>query len=858
MEYKYQIYTVILLILISFICIDTVSARYPTSLGPNNGISDTDTVFRGEQFLDFSALNKGALLPDSFEQTGPGQTGVFSTPGGTGTVPSGVPTGRYYPHYSDGTTSTTKWILVQDLSIGPIGIYTYNTDIVPASLPQQPSAIAKTTDIAFVIRSADIDGANLTGNWYKYTLARDTVTTSNIINTNGNSVDLSSLTADPRTQPVPGPTAPIFSLIDQSIVSSQTGDVPMTVTFTTQNLNGLVVTSVYPFTASLFSPALALSSTEVAQGKYVDLTITGVPYTSYNISITGSGITPTGSATAPRFESGAWDTKINEQMISIHTEWQGTKTVQIYVPDGAIENVYTVTLTDASGIKVTKQFSVDSGTISVTFDEPISDIKSGTYAIGDIIHLSGNVPGATKPVPVYLYVTGPNLPQNGAMLDSPRTQVVDGNPATFTVTQYSVIMGEWSYSWDTAGLADGTYTVHVNLNPYGYLSSRFPGDPGTDAKGNVPPSHDFPLSEPSLGVSMANSGIFSKGDILYGRWLSRGSAEEIRWYIFGTNFKYADRMDHLSAGMTTGGEPYESDKGTPYNEYGFTYGRPFTQALSPGQYYMVCTSPGPNKVFETTASAFKTTHFTINSTSGVNANINELQGSDAANALIEMIKSPNSDDLYVRAQILIEEPWIRINLPDQIPVGEELKILGSTNLAASDTAPDGSKTTDALSLSIYRMDMDLGSTKSNTAMIIPVDETIPSKSNKYAGYNAFKYDEIDTSTWYPGSYLVTITSKDTGYKQSSSFELTADRSSSYEYNSKSQTDPSLSEKARQTVTNTPVITPTPTPQASYYSGNEKYDTGNKQQSGVTTAIPVLITLIFVLVLIVAVAKFRRV
>jgi len=344
---------------------------------------------------------------------------------------------------------------------------------------------------------------------------------------------------------------------------------------------------------------------------------------------------------------------------------------------------------------------------------------------------------------------------------------------------------------------------------------------------------------------------------MYGRWLSRGSAPEIRWYIFGTNFKYADRMDHLSAGMTAGGDPYDSDTGTPYNEYGFTYNRAFTQALSPGQYYLVCTSPGPNKVFETTASAFKTTHFTINSTSGVNANINDLQGSDAANALIEMIKSPNSDDLYVRTQIIIEDPWIRMNLQDQITVGDELKILGTTNLAYSDTAPDGSKTTDTLSLTIYRMDMDLDSTKSNTAMIIPSDTTIPSKSNSYAGYNAFKYDEIDTSTWYPGSYLVTITSKDTGYKQSSSFELTPDPYSSKEYTSKSRADSSLTEKARPAVTNTPVITPAPTPSASYYSA-EKTDTGNTRQSGVTTAIPVLITLIFVLVLIVAVVKIRRV
>ncbi len=857
MKYQYQICTVILLILICIICINPASARYPIPSGPNGGISNTDTVFRGEQFLDFSALDKGGLLPDSFEQTGTGQTGVFSTPGGIGTVPAGTPTGRYYPHYSDGTTSTTKWILVQDLSIGPIGIYTYNTDIVPASLPQQPSAIAKTTDIAFVIRSADIDGANLTGSWYKYTLARDTVTTSTIINTNGNSVDLSALTADPRVAPAAGPNAPIFSLIDQSIVSSQTGDVPMTVTFTTQNLNGLEVTSVYSFTASLFSPALALSATEVAQGKYVDLTITGVPYTSYNISITGSGITPTGSANAPRFESGAWDTKINEQMISIHTEWQGTKTVQIFVPEESIENVYTVTLTDATGIEVKKQFSVSSGELSVTFEEPNSELTSGTYAIGDQIPLKGDVPGATRPVPVYLYITGPNLPPNGAKLDSPHTPVVDGDPATFTVTTYSVIMNEWTYSWKTEGLADGTYTVYASLKPYGYLSSRFPGDPGTDAKGNVPVSHDYPLSEPSLGVSMSNNGIVSKGDVLYGRWLSRGSATEIRWYIFGTNFKYADRMDHLSEGVTAGGDPYTSADGTPYNEYGFTYGRAFTQALSPGKYYLVCTGPGPNKVFETTASAFKTTHFTINSTSGVNANINDLQGSDAANALIEMIKSPNSDDLYVRTQIIIEDPWIRLNLPDKITVGDELKILGTTNLASSDTAPDGTATADKLSLTIYRMDMDLDSTKSNTAMIIPVKDTIPSKSNSYAGYNAFKYDEIDTSTWYPGSYLVTITSKDTGYKQTSSFELTSDPYSSKEYDSKSRSDPSLSEKARPTVTNTPVITPEPTRQASYY-GAEKTDSGNTRQSGVTTAIPVLITLIFVLVLIVAVVRIRRV
>ena len=49
-----------------------------------------------------------------------------------------------------------------------------------------------------------------------------------------------------------------------------------------------------------------------------------------------------------------------------------------------------------------------------------------------------------------------------------------------------------------------------------------------------------------------------------------------------------------------------------------------------------------------------------------------LQGSDAAEALVQAINSPNVDDTYTKLQMLVETPVITIN-----PVGDRMSVTSS-------------------------------------------------------------------------------------------------------------------------------------------------------------------------------------
>lgn len=70
---------------------------------------------------------------------------------------------------------------------------------------------------------------------------------------------------------------------------------------------------------------------------------------------------------------------------------------------------------------------------------------------------------------VYLFLTGPNLPSNGANPEDIREEVVTGDPSTFVTV--SAFRNRWTYKWDTntaSGIPDaGTYAFYAVERPFG-------------------------------------------------------------------------------------------------------------------------------------------------------------------------------------------------------------------------------------------------------------------------------------------------------------------------------------------------------------------------------------------------------
>ena len=89
-----------------------------------------------------------------------------------------------------------------------------------------------------------------------------------------------------------------------------------------------------------------------------------------------------------------------------------------------------------------------------------------TARTGDRVDLKGS---ALNTDTMYLFVTGPGLPEDGVRPDMMTVPVITGDPSTFTATD--VVNDRWAFTWNTArqgvSLKDGLYTVYTTKNPVG-------------------------------------------------------------------------------------------------------------------------------------------------------------------------------------------------------------------------------------------------------------------------------------------------------------------------------------------------------------------------------------------------------
>jgi len=803
----------LLAVLILSVCIGEVSARYPTVQGENAGISVLDTIYIGEKNLNFSAFADPGKTLDAMakKENGDIMGEYFSLTDAVASQITGTP-GTYYCHYTDGTFGT-KVCQVKTLSLGTLKVSAPdNTEIFTND---QPANIPTTLGVIFYIEGGnlnDLIGQNPRGNWneFKLTNTNSGVGITQIVNIVGTQQSLLGITnPSDKTN-----TNYEFRLGDQTNIPIDE-NTPASMTFRI-NLNGLQQTASSSFTAIRGTLDLSLDQNDVQQNSNIAATLTATPFTDYILQLS-----PSSDPNSPYFPDSGTYTKIDDYTIRVQPGWDGKALIQIIVPAAAPIGSYQVTASVAASPleKKTVSFRVTSGALTLTFEEPPTDVKNGRFSVGDSITLEGVVTGAEKTVPIYLYITGPNLPANGASLTDPGSEVVDGDASTFTTTVYSPNIGKWEYLWWTKDFEPGTYTIHANLNPYGHHEGGTVGGAGTDIDGSVALSWDYPISEPSIQAKSSDKsgGYFSKGDILYSWWIARGSpgvtdqlktSGEVRWYIFGTNFRYADRETNFPLFTDSG----ELGKTAPWGEYGFTYNRTFTYGLSSGVYYLVYQHPGPNNVFDISATGAALNGGTLSAvttTYGASSDFTYMQGKAAADALTKMFEDPKSDDLYVMTQFVVEDPWITFDSISNTAVGDKLTVSGKTNLAASDKTADKTNTQHTLWLTISRLDLNVGS-ETSTAMKIPVDTTTPSSPIPFRGYRTFSYDEIDTSSWYPGTYEATITCKDVNFKQSYSFEILSADAKSAAATAVPTRDPALSENPYPTTQATPLKTPTQT------------------------------------------------
>ena len=749
---KLLLFLLIAAVIAACIFCPAVSAR----TAGNTVIESGDIVFIGEQNLDFSKFSSSALTVDSMVmQSGGSIADMITLTNGKGNIGTNIKSGIYIPY--NGTTPLNTGmckVTTLDSVIGSISVSPADGSSISSA---QPASVPKGVGVIFSVTGGDISTleTQLSGDWNKMTLKNtDTSQTTSIVkNLAGTQTSLIGI----QTPSNPG-NSYALKLWDQNTVVPASGTAtPMEITFEIL-LNGITASTKYSFTASSSTLQLTVP-TELQLGGTGVVNFTGVTGSTYDVILPVDGPTfvDTGDSHI---------VIVNESHIRVTPGWDTTVSLTITATESVklgTYKIFAVNTVDSSE-QISGEILVNVAEMTLVFNELYGDVLKGIVTIGDQITFGGTINGAPmQSIPVYLSITGRGLPENGVNLQG--EPITDGDASTFTIAYYSPLFAIWEYSWsDTNKFDTGTYTIHANLKPYGFIKSS---TPGTEAyKDHL--SHEISLTDLSIHArfSESNNGLFAQGDNLYSYWVARGTPNDIRWYIIGTNFLWAGIEEKLPTTQSNQPAGTEVSNG----EYGFTYPRNFTMEIDPGAYYLIYQHPGVDNRFDVYPNVDSGAFTTLQTTFGESANVGSMQSDNAAYTLKELISKSFSDDLYVVSEFTIEEPYIHINQEDTLEIGETLVIQGTTNYAASEKTADGTNVGNTFSLLINRLDFEL--TEENAAMALQiVPRTEPEKTIPYTGERPFTFEEIDTSTWFEGTYEAVVTNINTGFSSSMIFNV---------------------------------------------------------------------------------------
>jgi len=166
--------------------------------------------------------------------------------------------------------------------------------------------------------------------------------------------------------------------------------------------------------------------------------------------------------------------------------------------------------------------------------------------------------------------------------------------------------------------------------------------------------------------------------------------------------------------------------------------------MASGQYFIVVQHPMQNDIFD----VYQDGQYVYKNTgSGEPLSIfklegsGSLQGSDAAEALIQAINDPNIDDTYTKLNVLVQEPLIAIDPIANKNIGDKFTLTGKTNLAVEDE----------ILIEIYSSSFKPTQKTQSGEFSGTTGNVRVNKSE--TGLNKFSFD-VDTSTFKADEYIV--------------------------------------------------------------------------------------------------------
>jgi len=408
---------------------------------------------------------------------------------------------------------------------------------------------------------------------------------------------------------------------------------------------------------------------------------------------------------------------------NVTTSSSGTRTVEFITTNWTKAQKYTIRVElNASG-----QYKSDEVDVKVE-KGAVTIVAAGdqSYYLGEEIKFSGT---NTESYKTYLFIIGPNLATDGAQLGAPRTAVTSGTASTFVQADVQSD-NTWSYKWGTSSLPldAGTYTIYAVSQPVNKAS----GNLDKVAYGTV----SIIVKKPFVSATASQSTV-AKGDKVFITGTAEGQPSAgVQIWILGKN-------KDIKAG-----EAVNSDSSFSYEVTQQT-----TKDLYAGQYFVVVQHPMQNNVFDIDTITDGDDKYVVNyqlvsSTAGSTytrifklEGTGSLQGSDAAEALVQGINDPNVDDTYTKLQFLIEEPTITIDPIGDKHVGDKFTITATTNLAVDDE----------ILVQVYSSSFN-PTQKSQSGEFSGATGTVKVTKGD-SGMNIISFD-VDSSTFKPDEYLV--------------------------------------------------------------------------------------------------------
>jgi PGF-CTERM protein len=418
---------------------------------------------------------------------------------------------------------------------------------------------------------------------------------------------------------------------------------------------------------------------------------------------------------------------------NVTTSVSGTRTVEFLTNNWTKAQKYTIHVEKWDSANQWKSDEVDvkveKGAVTI--------VAAGdqSYYLGEEIKFSGT---NTETYKTYLFLIGPNLPTNGANIatTNPRANAVtDGVASSFQAVD---VQGDntWSWKWGTANYAldAGSYTIYAVSQP------KNKENLGSAAFGTV----SIVIKKPFVSATASQSTV-AQGDKVFITGIAEGQPPKgVQIWILGKNYPKLSTDVKTEAVNSDGSFKYEITRTT-------------TGAMYAGQYFVVVQHPMQNTIFDVVpvdvtsgTDNGKTVVYNMQlGTAGVGTKVftllgaGSLQGSDAAEALVQGINDPNVDDTYTKLQFIVETPKITIAPISDKHVGDKFTITATTNLAVDDDV-----LVQVVSSSFKPTQ------KSQSGEFSGAGQTIKVKKGD-SGLNALSYD-VDASAFKPDEYLVTM------------------------------------------------------------------------------------------------------